>query len=96
MPAHGDDEIDPALHERGASLAPAREGRGGVRRGQRNVADRPESASATCAVTKRPSGPVVGQLVDTCTTKSVLVLRFRLRHVQAFPALAAWEKEHRL
>ncbi len=34
--ADGDDEIDPALHERGASLAPAREGRGGVRRGQRN------------------------------------------------------------
>ncbi len=49
---------------------------GGVWRGARGPtkrADSPESASATCAVTKRPRGPVVGQLVDTFTVKSVLV-----------------------
>jgi hypothetical protein len=76
--ADGDDEIDPALYERGTSLAPAREGRGGVRRGQRN-GPTSESTSATCAVTKRPRGPIVGQLVDTFTTKSVLSPDFALR-----------------
>src|SRR6266478_3762674 len=48
---------------------------GGVWRcapGPTKRADRPESASATCAVTKRPRGPVVGQLVDTFTIKSIL------------------------
>ncbi len=43
-----------------------------MRRGQRNGPTSGKSVSATCAVTKRPRGPVVGQLVDTFTTKSVL------------------------
>ncbi len=43
-----------------------------MRRGQRNGPTSGKSVSATCAVTKRLRGPVVGQLVDTFTTKSVL------------------------
>src|SRR5262245_29114386 len=68
------------LYERVASLAPAREGMWRCAPGPTKRADHPESASATCAVTKRPRGPIVGQLVDTFTVKSVLVPRFRLRH----------------
>jgi hypothetical protein len=47
-----------------SSLAPAREGRGAMRRGQRPADPTGESASATW-VTKRPCGSVVGRLLDT-------------------------------
>jgi hypothetical protein len=59
------------LYERGLGGPSAGGGCGGVRRGQRN-GPTSEPTSATCAVTKWPRGPIVGQLVDTFTTKSVL------------------------
>jgi hypothetical protein len=65
-------EIDPALHERGSRWPQRGRGCGGC--AGVNETGRPsgKSVSATCAVTKRPRGPLVGHLVDTFTTKSVL------------------------